>query len=78
MEWEDELKSGQKKSPLLVVIPAYNEEKNIEYVIDDIKKNCPEYDYLIINDGSSDHTLEVCQKNGYNVLDLPVNLGLLM
>ena len=39
MEWEDELKSGQKKSPLLVVIPAYNEEKNIEYVIDDIKKN---------------------------------------
>ena len=36
MEWEDELKSGQKKSPLLVVIPAYNEEKNIEYVIDDI------------------------------------------
>ena len=76
MEWEDKLVNGQKRSPLLIVIPAYNEEKNIKYVMDDIKKNCPGYDYLIINDGSSDHTLEVCQRNGYNVLDLPVNLGL--
>ena len=44
--------------------------------MDDLRKYCPEYDYLIINDGSTDGTLEVCRKNGYNVLDLPVNLGI--
>ena len=76
MEWDDKLENGQKRSPLLIVIPSYNEEKNIKYVMDDIEKNCPEYDYLIINDGSSDQTMAVCRKNGYNVLDLPVNLGL--
>ena len=66
----------QRKSPLLVLIPAYNEEKSIKNVISDLQDHCPQYDYLIINDGSTDGTLEVCRKSGYNVLDLPVNLGL--
>ena len=64
------------RSPLLVVIPAYNEEKNIQYVVEDLKKNCPQYDYLIVNDGSSDGTMRLCREQGYHVLDLPVNLGL--
>lgn len=64
------------KSSLLVIIPAYNEEKNIVHVMEDLQRNCPQYDYLIINDGSTDHTLQICQEKGYNVLDLPVNLGL--
>lgn len=64
------------RSPLLVVIPAYNEEKNIQFVIKDLEEKCPGYDYLIVNDGSSDHTMEICRENKYNVLDLPVNLGL--
>ena len=66
----------RERSRLLVVIPAYNEEMNIRNVMDDLRKCCPEYDYLIINDGSTDGTLEICRKNGYNVLDLPVNLGI--
>lgn len=70
------MKEEQKRSSLLVVIPAYNEEKNIHMVIEDLQRNCPEYDYLIINDGSTDRTLNVCRKAGYNILDLPVNLGL--
>jgi glycosyltransferase involved in cell wall biosynthesis len=36
----------------------------------------PEYDYVIVNDGSTDRTAKVCRKNGYNYIDLPVNLGL--
>ena len=64
------------RSQLLVVIPAYNEEMNIRNVIDDLRKYCPEFDYLIINDGSTDDTLEVCRQNGYNVLDLSINLGI--
>lgn len=61
---------------LLLVIPAYNEEDIIVPVIDNIIKNYPQYDYVIINDGSEDHTSRRCHKRNYNIIDLPVNLGL--
>lgn len=61
---------------LLIVIPAYNEEKNIERVVDHLIQNFPQYDYLVINDGSRDKTGEICRIRGYEFLDLPVNLGL--
>ena len=59
-----------------MVIPAYNEEKNIERVVDNLISNYQQYDYVVVNDGSTDGTRKVCRKNGYNLLDLPVNLGL--
>lgn len=61
---------------LLIIIPAYNEENSITAVVEDIKRYCPEYDYLIINDGSLDSTAKLCREKGYCLLDLPVNLGL--
>ncbi len=60
---------------VLIIIPAYNEEKNIEKTVNDVVQNTS-YDYVVINDCSKDNTLEVCKKNGYNVLSLPVNYGL--
>lgn len=60
----------------LIIIPAYNESENIERVVNNIQNNFPQYDYVIINDGSSDNTTEICKKNNYNLIDLPVNLGL--
>lgn len=60
----------------LIIIPAYNEEKNIEKVIGSIKKVCPAYDYLIINDASLDNTLSILEKQGLCYLNLPVNLGI--
>ncbi len=63
-------------SNVLVVIPAYNEEENIERVVGNLIKNYPEFDYVVVNDGSKDRTAEICRRNGYNLLDLPVNLGL--
>ena len=63
-------------SDLLIVIPAYNEEKNIERVVDRLIRDFPQYDYLVINDGSKDRTGEICRERGYEFLDLPVNLGL--
>lgn len=60
----------------LVIIPAYNEEENIVRVIDNLKNNYPMYDYVIINDGSADDTARLCRKHGYELIDLPVNLGL--
>lgn len=61
---------------VLIIIPAYNEADNIEHVVDNIKNNYPQYDYIIINDGSQDETEEVCIRNGYNFLTLPLNLGI--
>ena len=63
-------------SEVLIVIPAYNEEKSIERVVNHIINDYPQYDYVVINDGSKDNTAKVCKKNGYNLIDLPVNLGL--
>ena len=52
-------------SNVLIIIPAYNEEANIERVIEDLRKNYPEYDYVVVNDGSRDRTLEICKKNSF-------------
>lgn len=60
---------------VLIIVPAYNEELNIEKTIKDLTDNT-NYDYLIINDCSKDNTKEVCEKNGFNVLSLPINYGL--
>lgn len=60
----------------LVIIPAYNEEMNIVNVVTDIKKNAPQVDYIIVNDGSKDNTFEIAKKNGYNCIDSFANLGL--
>lgn len=60
----------------LIIIPAYNESENIEKTIADISKNAADFDYVIINDCSTDGTGEICEKNGFNVINLPVNLGI--
>ncbi|MBQ0042034.1 MAG: glycosyltransferase family 2 protein [Lachnospiraceae bacterium] len=60
----------------LVIIPAYNEELNIENTIHNLKEHAPDFDYVIINDCSKDSTLEVCKKNNYTYLNLPINLGI--
>ena len=60
----------------LVIIPAYNEEKSILRTVEDIKKNAPEFDYIIINDCSTDDTLSICRNAGIPVLNLPINLGI--
>ena len=60
----------------LVIVPAYNEEESIVRVIENLKKHYAAYDYVVINDGSSDNTAELCRKMGYELIDLPVNLGL--
>lgn len=61
---------------VLVVIPAYNEEANIEMVVGELERDYPQFDYLVVNDGSRDRTAQICREHGYNLLDLTVNLGL--
>lgn len=65
-----------EKVKVLVIIPAYNEEKNILNVVNNIKENCPGVDYIIINDCSKDNTKKVIEENGLNYISLPVNMGI--
>lgn len=61
---------------ILLIIPAYNEEASLKSTVDSVIRKAPSADYLIVNDGSRDGTVDVCRENGYPFLDLPTNLGL--
>lgn len=61
---------------VLVIIPAYNEEGCIKKVVENLISGYSQYDYVIINDGSKDNTSKICHECGFNIIDLPVNLGL--
>lgn len=67
---------NKKNLKILIVIPAYNESESIEQVISHLTSQAPQYDYLIVNDGSTDNTLKICKEQGYQYLDLPINLGI--
>lgn len=60
----------------LIIIPAFNEAANLEKVISDIRKNVSDFDYIIVNDCSTDHTVQLCKENSYNILNLSTNLGI--
>lgn len=60
----------------MIIIPAYNEAGNIEKVVDNLIENYPRYDYIVVNDCSSDQTREICLQRGYHFLDQPINLGI--
>lgn len=62
----------------IFVIPAYNEEKHIEKVIEDIHKNMPEADIVITNDYSKDRTKEIAEDLGIPCLNVPFNMGYAM
>ena len=60
----------------LAIIPAYNEEGSIVDTVNSLIEIAPGIDYVVINDGSSDNTKKLCLKNGFNIVSLPVNIGL--
>ncbi len=60
----------------LIIIPAFNEEGSIEKVVNNLTAKFPNYDYLVVNDGSSDHTQSICHRNQYHVVNLVINMGI--
>lgn len=60
---------------VLVIIPAYNEEKTIGRVIDEIQETVPGVDIVVVNDGSSDNTAKIVREKGTVVLSHSINLG---
>lgn len=60
----------------LIIIPAYNESASIADTVRDIQTKAPDFDYVVINDCSTDNTLEICKENNFNYVSLPINLGI--
>lgn len=60
----------------LIIVPAYNEEKNIHNVVTSIKNNNIHADIIVINDGSKDNTYLEAKKAGAEVINLNENLGI--
>lgn len=61
-------------SRVLLIIPAYNEAENIVATVSNVVD--AGYDYVVINDGSTDDTLKICRDNNFNVVNLRQNLGI--
>jgi len=62
---------------ILIIVPAFNEEKNIENVIVHLHRIVPKMDIAVINDGSRDKTSDHARTRGLaKVIDLPFNLGI--
>lgn len=66
----------KQKQRVLIIIPAYNEAENIVHVVNHMMEQAPQYDYLVVNDGSTDNTLELCRQESFHYLDLSINMGI--
>jgi glycosyltransferase involved in cell wall biosynthesis len=60
----------------LAVVPAYNEAATVASVIRELHREAPEWDVIVVDDGSADATAQVAQAAGARVLRLPFNLGI--
>ena len=61
---------------VLAVIPAYNEEACLEDTVRGLERTCPQVDYFVVDDGSSDATGQIIRERGLNGVSLPINTGL--
>jgi glycosyltransferase involved in cell wall biosynthesis len=63
-------------SDTVVFVPAWNEEQNLPGVFDDLRRELPEVDVLVVDDGSTDATPAVAREHGAEVLSFETNRGL--
>jgi glycosyltransferase involved in cell wall biosynthesis len=60
----------------VAVIPAYNESQTLRGVIQSIQTDAPEFDIVVVDDGSTDRSAQIAQRAGVHVLRHPFNLGI--
>lgn len=60
---------------LSIVIPAKNEARNLENFLPRLLKQVGEAECIVVNDGSTDDTLDICKAHGVNVISHPYSKG---
>jgi|SRR5271157_2356476 len=60
----------------LIIVPAYNEAQSLPALIDGLTSRYPQYDVVVINDGSTDHTVKAVSATRARLVSLPCNLGI--
>jgi glycosyltransferase involved in cell wall biosynthesis len=70
------LSRAARSSDTLVFVPALNEEQNLPGVLDELRRELPAADLLVVDDGSSDGTSSVARERGAQVLRFDENRGL--
>jgi glycosyltransferase involved in cell wall biosynthesis len=60
----------------VAIVPAFNEERNIVRVLDELRALDPGLEVVVVSDGSTDRTPEVAAAAGAHVVRLPFNLGI--
>jgi glycosyltransferase involved in cell wall biosynthesis len=63
-------------SRYLAVVPAYNEAATVARVVRSLHEHAPEFDVVVVDDGSTDRTASTAETAGACVLRLPFNLGI--
>ena len=65
-----------QKLKLLAIVPALNEEGMVGRVVRDINRHAPDFDVVVVDDGSVDNTVAVAESHGAIVIRHPFNLGI--
>jgi glycosyltransferase involved in cell wall biosynthesis len=60
----------------LAIVPAYNEEGCVSGVVTELRHHCPDFDVLVVDDGSTDATAAEARAAGAEVIRSPFNLGI--
>ncbi|MGB1701993.1 MAG: glycosyltransferase family 2 protein, partial [Cycloclasticus sp.] len=64
-----------KKPHLSIVMPCLNEAENIDNLLPKIKEYQPDAEILVVDDGSTDRSVEICKEHGVRVVSHPTSLG---
>ena len=71
----EKVEEKKRKVPVTVLLPAYNEELSIGDTISRIRALHPDFEILVVDDGSTDNTLQAAMDAGANVWPHPYNIG---
>jgi glycosyltransferase involved in cell wall biosynthesis len=71
-----ETRESDRAMRVLIIVPAFNEERSLPRLINHLTSLHPRYDIVVINDGSADGTTEAVRKTNARVVSLSCNLGI--